>query len=68
MIDQALFMHQFNDTHREQFNPDLFKRDNDEMVDAIHAVLESCQRDKYYTLKLLSFESIYDYEEIRKKL
>lgn len=68
MIDQALFMHQFNDTHREQFNPDLFKRDNDEMVDAIHAVLESCQRDKYYTLKLLSFESIYDYEEIYNTL
>ena len=64
MLDQAQFMRQFNETHREEFNPMLFERDNEEIVEAIRAVLESCQRDKYYTLQLLSFEAIYDYEEI----
>lgn len=63
-ITQAQFMRQFNETHREEFNPDLFKRDNKDIVDAIRAVVESCERDKYFTLKVLSFEEIYDYEEI----
>ena len=67
-LNQAQFMREFNETHREQFNPELFKRDNDEIVEAIREVVTSCQRDKYYTLKLLSFTPIYDYEEIYNTL
>ena len=68
MLDQAQFMRQFNETHREDFNPQLFQRDNDEIIQAIRDEVESCQRDKYYTLKLLSFTPIYDYEEIYNTL
>ena len=63
-INQAQFMRNFNDSHREQFEPKLFKRDNEDIVNAIHEVVKSCERDKYFTLKLLSFEAIYDYEDI----
>lgn len=63
-IDQAHFMRMFNETHREQFEPQLFKRDNEEMVASIAEVVKSCEKDKYFTLKLLSFETIYDYEKI----
>lgn len=65
---QAQFMREFNDATREQFNPDLFKRDNYEIVDAVKAVIDSCQRDKYYTLKCLSFEVIEKYEDIYNAL
>ena len=68
MLDQAQFMRQFNETHREEFNPELFERDNEEIVEAIRQVVYSCQRDKYYTLKVLSFEAIYDYEDIYNTL
>lgn len=64
MIDQAGFMRRFNETHREQFQPELFKRDNEDIVRAIEQVVRSCERDKYFTLKLLSFDVIWDYEEI----
>ena len=64
MITQAEFSRKFDETHREQFNPDLFKRDNQELVDSIRQVIESIERDKYFTLKLLSFDVIYNYEEI----
>lgn len=67
-INQAQFMRQFNETHREEFNPELFERNNEEIVEAIRAVVTSCQRDKYYTLKLLSFKAIYEYEEIYNTL
>ena len=67
-MNQAQFMRQFNESHREQFNPELFKRDNQEMIDVIHKILLSCEADKYYTLKLLSFKVITDYEEIYNTL
>ena len=39
MLDQAQFMRQFNETHREEFNPELFERDNEEIVEAIRQVV-----------------------------
>ena len=63
-INQAQFMRQFNETHREEFNPLLFKRDNEDLVNSLRLLLESCERDKYFTLKLLSFKPIYNYEDI----
>ena len=67
-ITQSQFMHDFNDTHREHFNPDLFKRDNEDIIKAIYNVLKSCERDKYFTLKLVGFDVITDYEAIYNKL
>lgn len=67
-FNQAMVMHEFNDTYREHFEPELFKRNNEEMVESIHQVLQSCERDKYFTLKLLSFRAIYNYEEIYNTL
>lgn len=63
-MNQAQFMRNFNETHREQFNPDLFKRDTYEIVESIHEIVKSCERDKYFTLRLMSFEVIEDYEAI----
>ena len=66
-MNQAEFMHEFNDTHREHFNADFFKRDNQELVDSLRLVVESVERDKYFTLKLLSFETIWvDLESLSK--
>lgn len=67
-MNQEQFMREFNDTYREQFNDELFDRSNDDTVQAIREVIESCQQDKYYTLKLLSFELIEDYEKIYNTL
>lgn len=67
-MNQAQFMRQFNERNRREFNPDLFKRDNEDLVQSIHQLLLSCERDKYFTLKLLSFEVIWSYEEIYNTL
>ena len=67
-MTQAQFMRKFNENHREQFNPELFQRDNQDMIDVIHKILLSCEADKYYTLKLISFKVIEDYEEIYNTL
>ena len=67
-MNQAEFMRRFNEEHREQFEPYLFERSNEEMVEAIRQIITSCQRDKYFTIKILSFRAIYDYEEIHNTL
>lgn len=67
-INQAQFMRHFNETHREEFNPDLFRRDNEDLVRSIENIVRSCERDKYFTLKILSFNVIYDYEDIYNTL
>ena len=67
-LSQAQFIREFNENYREEFNPDLFERSNEEIVEAIEQVVKSCERDKYFTLKLLSFKAIYDYEEIYNTL
>ena len=68
LTTQAEFMRHYNENNREHFNPDLFKRDNQELVDSLFLLLKSCERDRYFTLKLLSFTPIWDYEEIYNTL
>ena len=61
---QSEFIREFNDENREQFNPKLFERNNEDIIDKVSKVILSCERDKYFTLKVLSIRSIMDYEEI----
>ena len=63
-ITQSQFMRLYNETHREQFNPIFFQRSNQEIMDCMKKVILSCERDKYFTLKVLDMREIYDYEEI----
>lgn len=63
-MTQSQFMRLYNDAHREQFNPIFFQRSNDEIMDCMKKVILSCERDKYFTLKVLDMKEIYDYEEI----
>ena len=68
MLTQAQFMREFNEKYREEFNPRFFERNNEDIIDSIYQILKSCESDKYFTLKLLSFTPIYDYEEIYNTL
>ena len=67
-LTQAQFMRKYNETHREQFNPDLFRRDNEDIIQSMYNVLKSCEHEGYFTLKLMDFEVIKDYEAIYNKL
>lgn len=63
-MTQAQWMRLYNETHREEFNPVFFQRSNKEIMNCVKKVILSCERDKYFTLKVLSMREIYDYEEI----
>ena len=62
------FMHDFNDRNREHFNHYWFERNDDDLIEGMKQVILSCERDKYFVLKVIGFEVIKDYEEINKIL
>ena len=67
-MTQEEFMYQYNDTHREHFNPKLFERNAEDIVQELEKVILSCERNRYFTLKVAKFRVITSYEEIYETL
>lgn len=67
-MNQAQFMHDYNDKYRPRFTPQLFERNNLDLIDSIYQILKSCEIDRYFTLKLIKFDPILHYEEIYNTL
>lgn len=63
-MKQREFIHKFNDEYRPKFNPELFNRSDDELINAIKAVIYSCERDSTFTIKVTNFEVIDDYDDV----
>lgn len=66
--NQAEFIRKFNDTHREPFNDALFERSDDEMIEELKKVILSCERNKYFTIKVTNFTVVDDYGTMIKML
>lgn len=65
---QAHFIRKFNEKYREDFNDKLFERSDLEMIESFKQIIMSCERDKYFTLKVLSIRVITNYEDIYNAL
>lgn len=65
---QSYFISLYNDKYREQFNEELFKRDENAIIEELKNVILSCERNQYFILKVHKFEVIDDYEEIMNML
>lgn len=63
-MKQREFIHDFNDKYRPKFNPELFKRSDDELINAIKSVIYSCERDSSFTIKVTNFQVIDDYDDV----
>lgn len=63
-MNQREFIHQYNENNRPRFNQDIFKRSDDELVEALKAVIYSCERDSTFTIKVLNFEVIDDFDDV----
>lgn len=59
--NQAAFIRKFNDEYREPFNNALFERSDDELIEELKKVILSCERSKYFTIKVMKFTVIDDY-------
>ena len=68
ITNQAQFIRYYNDKHREHFNDALFARSDDELIEELKKVILSCERSKYFTIKVLNFTVIDDYATMIKML
>lgn len=66
--NQREFIRHFNDTHREKFNEELFERNDDDIIRELERVIVRCQRNRAFTIKVLNFDVIDDYNEINRLL
>lgn len=67
-VSQLDFISKYIDNNREHFNEELFRRDENEIIDELKKVILSCQRDKSYIIRVESFEVVDDYGEIYRIL
>lgn len=67
-LSQAAFIRQFNDNYREDFNNELFYRSDDDIILQIEKVILSCQRSKYFIIRVDKFTVVEDYTEINRLL
>lgn len=62
------FMYNFADKNRIKFNQHWFERNDDDLIKGMEQVILSCERNKYFILKVLNFEVVKNYEEIQRIL
>ena len=67
-MNQLEFISHYNKTNRAPFNPELFKRDDQKIMDELKKVILSCQRNRFFTLQVKNFEEIDDYQSIQEIL
>lgn len=65
---QSKFIADYNDKNRPKFNDVFFSKSDDAIIEDLKAMLISCQRDKYFTVKILGFDVIEDYDEVNRLL
>lgn len=63
-MNQKQFIHGFVDTHIEKFNPHLFMRSDDAIIDQLCKIILSCQVDGFFKILVKSFEVVDDYFKI----
>ena len=67
-MDIRKFMNYFNNTNRQPFNLEWFKRNDDDIINGMKQIILSYERDKYFVIKVLEFEVIKDYHLIKQTL
>lgn len=68
ITNQAQFMADYNKRHRPPFNPKLFDKNDQDIIDDLKLIILSCQRNGYFTLKVESFEEVSNYREVQQIL
>ena len=66
--NQHDFLRYYNENNREEFNPELFHRSDDDIIYELKKVILSCERNNYFTIRVERFSVVEDYRLIRKML
>lgn len=67
-MNQRQFIHDFNKKTRPPFNPVLFNRTDEDIIDAIRKIVYSLERDSTFVIKVVNFEVITNFDEVNRIL
>ena len=67
-ITQNELISQFNKKNIPKFNASLFTRSDEAIIEELQTVILSCQRDKFFTIKVVGFTVVDNYSEIQNIL
>lgn len=67
-LSQAKIIHDFNEATRPKFNPKLFERSDDKLIEEIRKVIYSIERNQAFIIKVLQFNVYKNYKEIMDKM
>jgi hypothetical protein len=67
-MNQAQFIHDYAAKTCDKFNPKIFTRSDEEIIDKIEKIILSCQRNRFFTIKVKEFKVIDDYYEVNEIL
>lgn len=62
------YMRDYNNRTRPEFNDNWFQRKDEDIIRGIQNIILSFQKDRFFTLRVISFKLITDYNEINKHL
>lgn len=68
IIDQKHFIHSYIDRNIPKFNPKLFIRSDDAIIDQLCKIILSCQTNGFFKIHVTSFEVVDDYVKIQEIL
>lgn len=67
-MNQQQFIHDYIEETAYKFNPALFVRSDEEIIEHLKKVILSCQREGFFTIKVKNFQVIDDYKEVLDRL
>lgn len=67
-MKQAEALAEYIKANRPKFNQQLLKRTDDDMIRALKNIILSIEREGHFTIKVLNFEIIDDYDEVNRAL
>lgn len=67
-MNQAELMAHYNEDCKPKFNERLFVKKDEDIIRELKNVILSCQRDQFFTIKVVKFEEVDDYFEIQRLL
>lgn len=65
---QAPYIYKYNLENKPKFNPQLFDKRDEELIEVMTENLKSLERDQNFMIKVLDIYTITDYEEIEKAI
>ena len=67
-MQQRDMLHRYNYDCRPRFNHELFNHNDEDLINVMKNLILSCERDSAFTIKVLGFEVIDDYDEVNHTL